>query len=76
MAGSGRPWQVLVARDGFSQLVCRQLLELKLLLLAHPVVLVFRLERVPLPEVPGLIQVIPLMPEGVLGLNCPGKEWG
>ena len=66
MAGSGSPWQVLVARDGFSQLVCRQLLELKLLLLAHPVFLVvFRLERVPLPEVPGLIQVIPLMPEGV-----------
>ena len=52
-------------------------LELKLLLLAHPVFLVvFRLERVPLPEVPGLIQVIPPMPAGVIGLNCPGKEWG
>ena len=76
MAGSGSPWQVLVARDGFSQLVCCQLLVLKLLLLAHPVILVFLLERVPLLEVPGLIQVIHLMPEGVAGLSCPGKEWG
>ena len=76
MAGSGRPWQVLVARVGFAQLVCSQLFELKLLLLAHPVVLVFRLERIPHPEVPGLIQVIHLMPEGVAGLSCPGKERG
>ena len=55
MAGCGRPWQVLVALDGFAQLVRRQLLDIRLLLLAHPVVLVFRLERVLLPEVPGLI---------------------
>ena len=49
---------------------------LKLLLLAHLVVLVFRLERVLLPEVPGPIQVILLLPKGATGLNCPGKGWG
>ena len=49
---------------------------LQLLLLAHLVVLVFRLERVLLPEVPDPIQVILLLLKGATGLNCPGKGWG
>ena len=61
---------------GLAQLVCSQLLELRLLLLARLVVLVIQLEMIPLHEAPGFFQVIHLMPEGVAEPNCPGKERG